>query len=256
MITMTILDFILRTGFVSVAVLGVVGFIARTYFKRWLDKVFDKEIEAFKHAQTTEIEHLRHRFSALVDRKIKLNEIEFRILPEIWDSLTSAFSVVHSYLHPFQESSDYRLLTAERWAEAVEAMEGLTPSERKKLTGASGTERNEVWKNTFKWKRHFQVEKSFAEFHNMMISQQLFLPTDIEMEMKKLDKLMQEALLERKIDLQMDDPHHREREFTKAFLEQSSSLHEQIMRMVQARLWRDTGELPPNTPKIAGSHPP
>ena len=50
---------------------------------KWLAARFDKRLEALRHAQQKELEELRFRINALLDRATKLHQREFEVLPEI-----------------------------------------------------------------------------------------------------------------------------------------------------------------------------
>jgi len=44
---------------------------------KWIDTRFSERLEAFKHQQNQEIEHLRFRINTMMDRNVKLHQREF-----------------------------------------------------------------------------------------------------------------------------------------------------------------------------------
>src|SRR5690242_14921631 len=58
---------------------------------RWLESKFEERLQALKHAHGKELEQLRFRISALLDRATKLHQREFEVLPDAWAKLNDAF---------------------------------------------------------------------------------------------------------------------------------------------------------------------
>lgn len=78
---------------VTAAVAATAAFAAFQFLgKTWLEAHFAERLEKFKHDQNQEIERLRYRINALMDRTTKLHQHEFEVLPEIWNKLGIAFS--------------------------------------------------------------------------------------------------------------------------------------------------------------------
>jgi hypothetical protein len=74
---------------------GGVGAIAYALFRffseKWLNAKFEERLAAYKHAQQKELEELRFKISALMDRTTKLHQREFDTLPEAWTKLNDAY---------------------------------------------------------------------------------------------------------------------------------------------------------------------
>jgi len=76
----------------SAALAAATAYAAFRYLgQKWLDARFAERLEKFKYAQSQEIERLRYRINALMDRTAKLHQHEFEVLPEVWDKLGIAF---------------------------------------------------------------------------------------------------------------------------------------------------------------------
>jgi hypothetical protein len=70
--------------------------------QKWLEARFAERLEKFKHDQSQEIERLRYRINALMDRTSKLHQHEFEALPEIWERLTIALSASTNFTSRLQ----------------------------------------------------------------------------------------------------------------------------------------------------------
>lgn len=72
-------------------VLGAGGGVAivayallRFFGEKWMNAKFEERLAAFKHAQEKELEELRYKINALLDRTVKLHQKEFDVIPEAW----------------------------------------------------------------------------------------------------------------------------------------------------------------------------
>lgn len=83
---------------ITAIVAAAAGYTAFQFLgKTWLEARFAERLEKFKHDQNQEIERLRYRINALMDRTTKLHQYEFEALPEIWDKLTIAFPTTKDF---------------------------------------------------------------------------------------------------------------------------------------------------------------
>jgi hypothetical protein len=91
------LKWILGLGIAATAVVAAAYAVFQFLGKRWLEARFAERLEKFKHDQNQEIERLRYRINALMDRTTKLHQHEFEVLPEIWNKLGIAFSATSNF---------------------------------------------------------------------------------------------------------------------------------------------------------------
>jgi len=78
----------------------------RTLATKWIESRFSERLEAFKHQQNQEIEHLRFRINTMMDWNVKLHQREFDVLPETWSLLTEAFNTIEPIALGFQQYPD------------------------------------------------------------------------------------------------------------------------------------------------------
>jgi hypothetical protein len=94
----------------SIVAAGGVGAFLFGLFKllgeKWLNAKFEERLATFKHAQQQEIEHLRFRINALMDRTTKLHQRQFDALPEAWGRLVDAFEKTNSLWFRFDPNLD------------------------------------------------------------------------------------------------------------------------------------------------------
>ena len=82
--------FLAYGGILSAAAATIAWFVFRTFSDKWLASRFNERLERLKHDQQQEIEQLRGRINALLDRTTKLNQREYEVVPEAWERLWQA----------------------------------------------------------------------------------------------------------------------------------------------------------------------
>src|ERR1700729_4202931 len=73
---------------------GAVAFgLFRFLGKSWVESKFAERLEAFKHQQALEIQRLRVEIESMLSGALKLQELEFEVLPEAWKRLDDAYGL-------------------------------------------------------------------------------------------------------------------------------------------------------------------
>ena len=76
------LKWMLGLGITATAMVAAAYAFFQFLGRRWLEARFAERLEKFKHDQNQEIERLRYRINALMDRTTKLHQHEFEVLPK------------------------------------------------------------------------------------------------------------------------------------------------------------------------------
>jgi hypothetical protein len=85
-------------GFGGIA--AVSYWLFKLFSEKWLNTKFQERLESYKHEQQKELEQLRFKINALMDRTTKLHQREFDVLPEAWSRLVDAHDHVFSVQYP------------------------------------------------------------------------------------------------------------------------------------------------------------
>ena len=88
--------------------------IFRIFTTKWIDHRFSERLEAFKHQQNQEIEHLRYRINTMMDWNVKLHQREFDILPETWSLLNEAFYTIEPIAIGYQQYPNLDEMSGDR----------------------------------------------------------------------------------------------------------------------------------------------
>jgi hypothetical protein len=101
---------LLASGIVSA---GALFALFKIFGEKWLDAKFEQRLAKYKHEHDQEIERLRGRINALMDRTIKLHQHEFETLPQVWSRLNDAFGLTQSLVASFQSYPDLSGISAD-----------------------------------------------------------------------------------------------------------------------------------------------
>ena len=101
---------LLASGIVSA---GALFALFKIFGEKWLDAKLEQRLAKYKHEHDQEIERLRGRINALMDRTIKLHQHEFETLPQVWSRLNDAFGLTQSLVASFQSYPDLSGISAD-----------------------------------------------------------------------------------------------------------------------------------------------
>jgi len=164
---------------------------------------FAERLEKFKHDQNQEIERLRYRINALMDRTAKLHQHEFEVLPEVWDKLGITFAAASNFTSPMTSYPDLDRMGEAQYSEFLEASERFG-WQRDELRQAS--ERNDRYQRMIFWHRLHAVKMAHADFHNYFISKGIFIQHELKEKICAFSDMMYDAFREREADQEYPMP--------------------------------------------------
>ena len=201
--------------------------IFRIFTTKWIEARFSERLEAFKHQQNQEIEHLRFRINTMMDWNVKLHQREFDILPETWNLLNEAFYTIEPIAIGFQQYPNLDEMSADRLEEFLE---------KSPLTGVQKTElRSEA--NKIQYYRAVKTMhdlntaiNSYNQFHLLVAKNAIFIVEPIKTAFLSLDQMLKEAIIERQVQPQ---------KFDKGVIlnERGKQLLKALEEGIQGRLW-------------------
>jgi hypothetical protein len=226
----------------SLVELGITGSLAATAAygafrflgKKWLDARFAERLERFKHDQNQEIERLRYRINALMDRTTKLHQHEFEVLPEVWGKMSIAFAASTTFTSRMTSYPDLNTMSAGQYAEFLDSSD-LLPWQKDELRTTG--DRNAHYQEIIFWHRLDRVTSLHSDFHNYFISKGIFIQPELKEKIRTLSNIMYDAFNERRLD--QEHPMIGEGRFAKGdlFHREGPSQLQAIEKDVQARLW-------------------
>jgi hypothetical protein len=231
-----ILAWLAAAGLGATALVGVALGMFKLFGNKWLESKFDKQLEAYKHAQQRELEKLRLEINTQFDRVSKLHQHEFDVLPTLWTKLSESFGAVAQFVSPMQSYPDLNRMSALHLEEFLEKSE-LEKWQRAELLIEN--DKTTAYQKAIFWHRLRSVRKSCASYHNYLITNGIFIQPDLKSELSAMSDLLHDAVTEKEFEEQYPAP--RKERFAKSerVRKEGPKMLKDIEGKVYARLWRD-----------------
>lgn len=206
---------------------------------KWLDARFEEKLQALKHQQEKEIEGLRFKISAMLDRAVKLHQREFEVLPEAWSMLNDAFWKSQSLMSVIQSYPDIDKMPHQQQIEFISSC-CLQDWQKKELFVAN--KKNELYQ---KYIRRYNLNDSveiIREAYTYLIKNGIFINDQLRKEFGVIHDQIWNALNEH----QLNEDHDilpRKREHIDKLLTEGEGLMKKLERNVHERLWPIESEM-------------
>jgi hypothetical protein len=223
-------DFLKLIG--GIATIGVASStcayaVFRILTTKWIDTRFSERLEAFKHQQNQEIEHLRFRIGTMMDWNVKLHQREFNVLPETWSLLTEAFYTIEPITLGIQQYPGLDKMSSEQLDEFLEdsPLTGTRKLELK-MTGNKVSYYSKI-------KTSHDINKAvdaYNIYHQTFAKNAIFIIEPIKTKFTEVDVMLKEAIIERQVQPQ---------KFDKGLIlySEGRARLKALERDVQGRLW-------------------
>jgi hypothetical protein len=205
----------------------------RLFAERWLKNRFDQQLETFRHAQQKELEELRYKINALLDRALKLHQHEFDTLPDAWSRLNDSWGLALSVVAPLQSYPDLDHASAAQLEQFLASSE-LDQWEQDELRSKS--QKTDYYRGRIAWRRLAEARLKSRETHIFLRKNGIFILPSIRKKFDVLDQMIWDALVEHETNLTMD-AFPRMTDKAVALRGQSDDLLKELEGEVQNRLW-------------------
>lgn len=213
-----------------------IAYGAFTYFgKKWIENVFQRNLENFRHEKNAEIENLKYQINLLLSRVTKIHEKEFIVLPDAWSKLHDALEIITWFTSPFQQYPDLNRMSDTEIKHFVNSCE-LQDFQKKELLESS--DKTEYYMNKIFWVNLNKSKKIYSDFHNFITRNRIFLSPDLRKNFMTVDGILWESLIKREISEGAKD-HLMVIEAYRNIRDQVSPKVEEIENLVQKRLRYD-----------------
>jgi hypothetical protein len=199
----------------------------RLFTTKWIETRFSERLEAFKHQQNQEIEHLRFRINTMMDWNVKLHQREFDILPETWSLLNEAFYTIGPIALGFQQYPNLDEMSADRLEEFLEKSL-FTAVQKTELKSAFN--KNNYYRSVKMVNDLNTAIDSYNQFHLLLAKNAIFVVEPIKTAFLALDQMLKEAIIERQVQPQ---------QFDKGVIlnDKGKQLLKALEQGIQGRLW-------------------
>jgi len=206
--------------------------LLRFFGEKWMNAKFEERLAAFKHAQGKELEELRYRINALMDRTVKLHQKEFDVIPASWGKLNTSYGVVTAITSAFQQYPDLDRIGKPQLDEFLQdSFMAKWQKEEIRLTD----KKTDYYRKALTWHKVTEGREACREFHVYFRKNGIFIPEPIKSQFVQLDKLTYEALIEYELN-EREEIRPRLRKAHNALAE-AKDIMISLENNVQDRLW-------------------
>lgn len=198
----------------------------------WIENKFSEKLEAYKHAQSKELEDVRFRINSIFNRLSKLHDKEFEVLPNAWGKLNQAYQAIMRCVMSYREFPDLDRLDN---IELDEFLSGTTLSESSKRKIRDSTQKVRTYGDIMSWVDINDAHKAFFEFHSYIVANRIFLRSDLKNKFDAVDDLMWKMWVSHKVGKDSGNYRLQYEEFQKND-PTIKSLMAEIENLVQGRL--------------------
>ncbi len=213
-----------------------IAYAVFTFFgKKWIENLFRKRLESYKHDKNKEIENLKYQINSLLSRVTKIHEKEFEVLPDAWGKLHDALEIISWFTSPLQQYPDLNRMSKDQVDHFVSNCE-LEHFQKNELLETG--DKTEYYKDKIFWVNLNKSKKVYSEFHKYITRNRIFLSPDLRENFMKVDGILWESLIKREIGEEAKD-HKMIIEAYRDIRDQVSTKIEKIENLVQERLRYD-----------------
>lgn len=186
-------------GFLAVFAAGgggavIAWAIFSKFSERWLENRFAKRLEAFKHEQAKELEHLRHKITSLFSRISKIHDKEFEVLPAAWLKLHQAYGRIYQLCSAYKEFPELSRMN-ELHFEAFVAACGLHEVKQKELLQLEACDRDAYYRLWKFWADITEAKSTQEDFNNYLVMNRIFMTESLCERFSDINKLLKSILI-------------------------------------------------------------
>lgn len=214
---------------------GGLAYVLFSHFgKAWMDKKFSQSLENHRHQQSLELQRLRVEIDSLLSGTIRLQEHEFRVLPEAWEKLHEAYSYAASLLAPFQQYADLAAMDDDRLREFL-ANGPLLKSDQVKVLDTRPEKRNDLYQEALIWHRLNVADGKAVDLSVYIARYGIFLPGLLKEKLEAVSLAIRRCLTTKRLSTERDSGISRT-EARDKFVETAEPLYGEIEKLIQERL--------------------
>lgn len=200
--------------------------------KQWLENKFAQRLEEHKHQQAIELQRLRVEIDSLLSGALKIQECEFRCLPEAWHKLDEALGLVRWLVSPGQEYPNLDRLSSEELEEFLQSTE-FTETQKERIR--SSRTRLQEYQDIEFWHRLHRVKKPVSDLQNLVARNGIFFPVTLKAKFDQICELLWSAVVSKEVGFEAKD-YKMQREGWTEVKDKAEPLYKAIEAEVQNRL--------------------
>lgn len=227
---------LLAGGGIAVIVWGVL----QAFGSKWLSAEFDKRLKALQHEHNKEIERLRSDLTRAFDRRSKLHQREFEVLPEVWAKTCDAYWQTRSLVSPIQSHPDLNRMSAPQLESFIADCE-LLEWQKEELRQEKDKTRYYMEKSF--WHRLQNTRALVTAASNSLGKLGIFINKDTRQRLDDLTSLLWSSLVEEEMN-RAERPVPRLRDDISRLMKDGEQLRESLESEIREILWQESQGAP------------
>lgn len=212
--------------------------LARIYIDRWISSRFQKQLDELKHTQNQEIEKLRAKTSAALNRIAQLHQHEFEVLPKAWDLLSVAYASTQTVLSAFQRIPDVQYRSIEELKVILDGS-GFLEHEKDEIISADGLSRQDAYLKYHILQNLREALSNHSEFQRFIVLKGIFVEPVLQQKMLDLGALMWECLDEHRELSALPNGQLRDFQKNRDKWKNAAGMRDDIRNRISERLWAE-----------------
>lgn len=155
---------------------GITWLFLQKAAERWVDAHFAKRQKAFEHEQAKELQRIKAKLDTVIQGSLKLQEREFKIIPEAWVHIGEAYGVASWLCSPMQTYVSLEHMTPGDLDEFLKKKEWLTAGQKDEIRNLSGHYRDTRWQELDTRYRYNQARNALADADKFLKANSVFIP--------------------------------------------------------------------------------
>ncbi|MCJ2129238.1 hypothetical protein [Methylobacterium sp. E-045] len=222
-------------GVLAFIAIALITYAIKSIGWRFVSNVFDKKLEQFKFQQLQEMELIKHNFTKSMDRRMKINQIEYEVLPEAWRLLSQAYS---GSVRTILGSTSIFMLNHLTWAQSEKALlaDGFTSDE---LDDIKRSEDMDATYRKYVSIKDYNVSVEPRVQYSRYIRQNgIFISPELKSQFHVISELIENAMHDALHNIHTDR-RDRQWEAIAKFRSEGREKMDELEAILHARLWSD-----------------
>lgn len=221
--------------------IGLFWLIGQKAAERWIDAHFARRQKEFEHEQAKELQRIKAKLDTVIQGSLKLQEREFKILPEAWEKISEAYGLACWLCAPMQSYTSLETMPPQQLDEFLSKQQELWQTQKERIRVAPVSERDKIWQDIDTRMRYAKVYKTLAEADRFLKTNSLFLPDDLRDQFNEQIEVIWDALNSFNVG---NHPHSKDykmvRQAWDKLKKDGQPLHERIEKALRKRLLQQT----------------
>ena len=202
--------------------------------KTWIENKFAAKLKDLEHDHAVAVARLRVEVESMLGGALKIQERDFKVLPETWEKLDEAYGLVRWLVSPMQQHVNVRQLNEVQLDELL-ASQPWTESQKQDVRIADRRDRQKVHDDIEFWYRLDRVKRAVGAYQRNVAANAIFYPASLKTKLREMETHLSKAITAKEVGKEAEDYKLQGEGWTK-LSEEAPRLREAIESEIRERL--------------------